>query len=533
MRQAAQRRLSGLATIGILGLVLGACSAPTHHAALHRRGTLRLSLIGAPATIDPLQVQDASGTQIDELVYDGLVRVSPGLLPQSDLAKTWHISRDGRTYTFQLNPRAKWQDGQPVTPQDVVFSFAAYRNPADKSPAASLLGDVQSVAAIGKDAVRVRLEKPDAPFLLQVATLPILPSHLLSRYTPGKALLSAVAPGDRTIGTGPFKITSATASRYTFTANKRYFLGAPHLRGLTLTVQQSPDSALMLLRRGKLDFAGVPLVDAAAVRTWPAVRLVRSFQLAFAGIVWNVSQPPFNSPAMRRALYFAVNRSQIVSGPLYGYGAVANGPIPPVSWADDKSLAPRAYLPQRALQLLAAAGWHETGNVLRDASGAPLRLDILAPSGAPLRTAALGLVARDLSAVGIEVTVHYEPFAQYTQDYISGNFQAAFAVRGLSADPDVSAYFGSPAVSNAGLNTGGYKDAQVDSDLQKEMSLVDRGQRLTALTGVQSAMQVDPPELFLYFPQSVDALSSRFAGFTPNPATTFYAPQNWSDRPLH
>lgn len=533
MGRITRHRMKAALASGLLASVVGGCSSAPPHAAAQRGGTLRLALPGTPASIDPLQVQDASGTAVDELIYDGLVRVSPGLRPVPDLARSWHVSSDGRTYTFHLDPRAHWPDGQRVSPKDVAFSFSAYRNPADKSPASALLAEVTSVVSVGKDAVRVTLQRPYAPFLLQAAALPILPSHLLAHYRPGQQLLSAPALGTRAVGSGPFELQSQTGGQYVLTANRRYFGGAPHLSRVVLTAAASPNAALMLLRQGKLDFAETPPVDAHAVSTWPGVRIARVDQLAFAGIVWNVRLAPFSDVALRRALYFAVDRKQIVDGPFYGYAHIANGPLPPASWAYDSQLSARDYLPKTALSLLAAAGYAPRGGLLRDARGAALKLQILAPQGAPDRTAALGLVVRDLSAIGVEATVLYEPFTKYVQDYVAGNFQAAFAVRGLSADPDIAAYFGSEAVSTAGFNPGGYQDSAVDSALLRERSAVQQRERAAALRDAQAAMQVDPPELFLYFPQSAYAIARRFAGFTPDPAVLFYSPQNWALRSSH
>ncbi len=519
-----RRPLQLIVAAGMIGALLGGCGAPAKKAAPAKAPALRIALVGAPATIDPLRLQDASGTAVDELIYDGLVRVSPNLQPQADLAQSWRVSGGGRTYTFRLNPHARWQDGKPVTPQDVVFSFGAYRSPANGSLAAGLLADVASVRADGKHAVRIALLRPDASFLLDACTLPILPRHLLSQYAFGKALLAAPALGPGAIGTGPFRLASVAPGQYVLTRNRRYFLGAPRIEKITISIEPTAAAALTLVRAGKMDFAQVPPVDAQAVSTWPRVQLVKTFQLAFAGIVWNLQQAPWNDPRLRRALYFAINRSEIVSGPLYGYAQVANGPLPPVSPAYDKTLAARGFEPQRALSLLAAAGWHRSGSVLRNARGKPLSLEILASSGAPDRTAVLGLVARDLSAIGIAVGVRYEPFAVYTREFAGGNFQAAFAARGLSADPNLSAYFipGSPE------NAGAYSDAAVTADLQAELSAANAAQRIAALHGVQSAMQVDPPELFLYFPQSIYAISSRFGGFHPNSASVFYGAQNWT-----
>ncbi|EQD77806.1 ABC transporter, substrate-binding protein, partial [mine drainage metagenome] len=102
------RSLPPLLAAGLSLCLAGCGAAPPKPAA---GGTIRVALIGAPGSIDPLKAASTSATEVDDLIYDGLVRVSPALKAQPDLATRWRISKDGRTYTFQLNPKARWQDG--------------------------------------------------------------------------------------------------------------------------------------------------------------------------------------------------------------------------------------------------------------------------------------------------------------------------------------------------------------------------------------------------------------------------------------
>lgn len=522
--------IAALSAALALAASLGGCSSrPTASPSPAPLGSLTLALVGRPASIDPLTVSDATGFALDGLIYDGLVRVAPNLEPRPDLASSWRVSADGRTYTFHLDPHARWQNGAQVTSQDVAFSLRAYRDPANGSEMAPQLTVVRSVRALGPSTVQVELVRPYAPFLVQVASLPILPEHLLASAGSGPKSI-AQALNSHPVGSGPFRLVRLIASGALLVRNPHYFLGAPKLKELHLVFSPTATAALHELRQGKVDYAPVPDLDAAAVSTWPAVHLQHAVALQFASIVWNMDLPPFSSPALRRALYFAIDRGKIIKAAVGGYGSLSQGPIPPSSWAFDASLSQRPYEPKKALAILASLGWHQVHGILRGPKGEPLRLTILTTGGSPSRSVALGLVVRDLTAIGVQVTVRSEDFTHYLDDFIAGEFQAAFVERGLTADPDVTAYFGSPRINSSGENAGLYHDAAVDRALVAERTAVDQSARRTAILQLQQAMAVDPPGLFLYFPDDVVALSGRFGGFEIDPSGAFWDAQDWHSK---
>ncbi len=514
-----------LALLATLSLAAGCGSQPTVKP--RPLGSLTLALVGRPATIDPLRLADASGVALDSLIYDGLVRIGPNLEPRPDLASRWRISDHGRLYTFHLNPKARWQDGEALTSQDVAYSLRAYRNPANGSALAQELAVVKAVRTFGSRTVQVQLVRAYAPFLAQIGALPILPAHLLAAAGSGKALLGQPDLTSRPVGSGPFRMLHLSASGALLVRNPHYFLGAPRLAQLHVTFSPSATQALEALRQGKVDYAPVPDLDAQAVSTWPHIRVRHVVGLQFASLVWNVDLPPFSNPALRRALYFAVDREKIIETALGGYGSLSDGPVPPSSWAYDPKLGHRPYDPSRALSILASLGWHQVRGVLRGPKAEPLRLTILTTGGVPSRTMALGLLVRNLEAIGVQVTVRSEAFPRFLDDYIAGAFQAAFVERGLSADPDVTAYFGSPRINASGENAGVYRSAAVDQALVAERAAVDQSARRTAVWRMQQAMASDPPALFLYFPYAVVAISRHFGNFALDPSGQFWNAQDW------
>ena len=493
---------------------------------------LTLALVGQPASLDPLQVSDASGFAIDSLVYDGLVRIAPDLRVYPDLARSWKISPGGQVYTFHLNPKARFQDGAKLTAADVVFSLAAYRDPRNGSALAQELAIVRSAEALSPSTVRIDLTRAYAPFLVQVASLPILPKHLLAAAGSGSRFLGQRDLSVLPVGSGPFRIVRISASSALLRRNPHYFLGRPKVQELRILFAASATVALNDLRHGRVDYAPVPALDVHAVSTWPHVRMQHAVALQFASIVWNTDVLPFANPVLRRALYFAVDRQKIVAAALGGNGVISDGPVPPSSWAYDKSLGNTPFDPSRALSILKSLGWRQVRGVLENAKGQPLRLTILATGGSASRTVALGLVVRDLTTLGVRVSVHREAFAQYLENFITGNFQAVFVERGLTADPDVTAYFGSPRINSSGQNAGIYRNPAVDQALVAERQTTNQSARRTAIRRMEQAMEVDPPALFLYFPYDVAALSSRFGQFAIDPVGTFWNPQNWQgERP--
>lgn len=525
-------RAAALLTLFVSAVAVAGCGGgPRSRPAAPPSERLTLGLVGFPGSIDPLTADTPSAADIDSLVYDGLVRESPQQTALPDLASSWRVAPDGLHWTFRLR-KARWQDGTAVTAQDVAFSLRAYMNRANGSAAAGLLRDVAAVDTSGERTLRITLKRPDAAFLLNAGTLPVLPAHLLDGLKPGRELLSSPYLGSRIVGTGPFVLRAAHAGQYTFTANPRYFLGRPRLAGLSLRVYTTAAAALSDLQKGKIDYSPVPGPDAAAVRTWRGVRVVSVPLPDYLMVGWNLLDGEFSSPALRRALVYAVNRTAIVQNVLGGAGVVARGMLPTTSWAFDRGLRTVPYDPSQARTLLEAAGYRASaGPYLVGPSGKPLVFTILVNTESSARLATARMVAADLRAVGVDASVRPEAFAQYANDLVTGNFSAAILERGIGPDPDQSAYYLSAQRAAAPTaNFTAYGDHTVDTAILAELTATDQSTRFSAFQTAQQAMALDPPGIFLYYPLAVSALSSRFGGFTPNGQASLFASYLWFKR---
>lgn len=526
--------MATLAALGVTGC--GATAAPS------TGGTFR-TVLYAPDTINPLVTQTAYGAAVADLMFDSLVTVRPNLTFAPDLAERWQGSQEGKVWTFWLNPKARWWDGRPVTAQDVVFTYRLESNPASGYP--WWLNDretIASVQALGPHEVRFTLIHPDGAFLANFAAQNtgnwILPQFLLGRLPVNQVAKSPYLNNPRDmVGTGPFEpIAYQPNQSITFRANPRYFLGAPRVARLTVTFVAASTTVTAGILRQAYDL--VPEVPQGAERALlrdPAVtrayRLARGLRLSYRYLAFNFrTVPALRSRPLRWALIQATDRSQIVAGILDGDAVVANGPVPPISWAYDPHIAGAwPYSPSAARQDLSRAGyhWNAAGKAVGP-NGQPLALSLTVEGNeATLRDIAAAVQA-EWGAIGVQVTVEVLPPPAFVHALESGQFQVALVGWGLTADPDQAALFASNQVPPAGENFGGYDSPTVDRLLAEEEASDSSAYRRTVFWAMQEAMVQDPPGVFLYFPDGYYAVARRVRGYVFDPAMPFYQPQRWA-----
>ena len=414
----------------------------------------RDGVVGRPSSITPLTARTRADRDLVALVFRGLVRLGPGQTLSGDLADSWTVGGGGKTYTFTIRPDATWQDGIPVTAEDVVFTVGMLKDPDYTGPEGASWSDVKAEAVDGRT-VQFTLGKPIAGFL-QLATQPLLPAHLL-RDTSVKDLADSAYARDP-VGDGPYRIVerdfdrailepvddyaappdpSAAATAVpstgasapaspgesapaapsatvvpTATADIPVDLAAPGLARIELRFYDDETALEAAFRAGDLDAAsGVDPTTGMDLASIPGARLVKYPSAIFTSVTFNLrpDHPKFGDRRFRRAVVQAIDREAIVRDLLGGGGAIAETPIPPASWAFSAA-ASRAlpYDVTRAASELTKAGWKKTAKGwIAPKATKPFALEILALDKAtnPLAFAIATRVAKDLTAFGFRTTV--------------------------------------------------------------------------------------------------------------------------------
>lgn len=540
----------------LAALLSAPLAAPRRGAAQSSDGTLTIAEPGAPDTLNPLLTRTAAGTDAAAPVFDALVRLDATGAFRPDLAVRWRRSVDARTWTFTLDPRARWHDGDKVTAADVAFTIGLVRDA--RFGAASTLGfdRIQAVASGDAQQVTITLRAAYAPFLATVGVTPILPRHVLGAIAPAK--LRDYAPFNRRpIGSGPYTVAGVTdGGRVIEEANADYFGGAPSVGRLVFAPVVPPVVPLVVPSIPPVP-GGSRGAALAAARRDPALLLPSSLGLTpndvagfgsagsagndnilySAGFAWThldlIERGALADPAVRRALALATPRGELVARVLRGHGHVSDGDQAPGTAAYDPTLHNSyRYDPRAARALLRKAGYAplKGGLMARTGDKAPLTITLWGDASCVDCAATLALVARGWRAAGVASDVRLVPtpalFGPRGLLYNPGRFDGP----GLDAvlyswingpDPDDSAYwtrgaFVTPAHPLGG-NFTGYANPLLDSLATRAIVTPNGPGRYALYRHIQRILVDDEPDVFLYWADNVSVVPRRLRGYSPTP----------------
>lgn len=437
------RRLIGF----ILALALVSCLQPRASQMPGSASQIILSGLAEPNSFNPPLMQE--GSEILIYLYEGLVRENDRGEIEPALAESWEISSDRRQIFFTLRKGLKWSDGEPLTADDVVFTYdEIYKNPAIPSPAKDLLriGKSREFPTARKlDDWRVEfiLPEPFSPFL-RITKMVILPAHALRYYIREKddsgrhLFLSAwgtdTAP-KQIVSNGPYRLESyIPGERITFKKNPYYWRkddrgrSQPYIDRIVQITVDNDGAALIQFRSGVLDFMYVNPDYFALLKKeekrgkftiynggMQAHTTVLTFNLNQGRrngrpLVDPIKSRWFNTVAFRQAVAYSIDRQRLLNILFRGLGTLPNSQIAEVS---PYYLSPEAGLPvyeyniHKAKHLLARAGfrYNEKGQLLDRANNRVRFTLTYAVADRTSQNMAL-LIQEDLSRIGMQVDLH-------------------------------------------------------------------------------------------------------------------------------
>lgn len=498
-----RRQLLRAAGVGALA-TLPACS-PDEPPSQGRTLRMAGNTFGFPS---PFAYIGGRGYEQMSFIYDTLLWTdgSGQLLPW--LARRWQRSRDGRTYRFELRDGVAWHDGQPLTADDVAFTFAYFqRQPLGPLLIAQPDGVVDARVA-GERLVDIRLRRAAVTFPEQVAAaVPIIPRHVWADIDD--------APGaqerDVLVGTGPYRLESFSRAEgsLAFAANEDHFLGPPHVGRLELV---PVDDQLAALRAGRLDVAETPVQGVrpetlAPLRDDDRLGIIQHTGSFTLPLIFNAGRGgALADPAFRRACAHAIDRPGLVEQVLGGNGEPGNpGFLPPAhpfhAGATDYPADVEA-----AAALLDEAGYAQPagGGTRRGADGQPLRFEIVT-GNAPVPTA-LPMLIEALDRLGVELEPTSVDLPTLFGRLGDGDVDLALSLypgpggTGPHADPDVLRTFYSSRMQDRIQGALGWADAEFDRLAAQQLVTADEPARRQLLTRLQRLVARDVPALPLYYP---------------------------------
>lgn len=484
-----------------------------------RGGSLTEGIIGTPRFINPVLAISDADRDMTNLVYSGLLRPDNkgNLIP--DLAEKFEVSDNGLSYTFTLKPDLVWQDGKPITVDDIIFTIQQAKDPSVKSPRRASWEGV-GVEKIDDRSVLFSLEKPYVPFL-ENTTIGTLPKHIWKEATAEQMSFSEfnISP----IGSGPYKIkkinknSSGIATSYELISNNEFALGKPHIKNLILRFYPSEKDMVNAYIKGNIE-----AVSAIAPQTAEKIKKgntnLKTLSLPRVfGVFFNQNNTAiFSQKEVRETLNLAVDKQRIIDEVFRGFGAKIDYPIPAGTFGALPS-EEDSFSPEKARTLLLKNGW--TFNEKEKIWEKKIKRDVLrlefslSTSDAPDLKQTAELLKSMWEEIGAAVKIKIFEIGDLNQNIIRPRkYDALLFGEVVGRDPDPFAFWHSSQRNDPGLNIALYTNIKVDKLLEQARTISDDNERRKKYEEFQKEVVKDMPAVFLFSPKFIYLLPNHVKG---------------------
>ena len=528
-------------------------------------GRLTLVTSGALRTFNPVL---ADSDEVTRLIFSPLVELDMAtetLKPA--LAESWTNEPDGRTWTFKLRPGVYWSDGEPLTADDVVFTWNQMIYNPQLNPAIYDIfvidGKKFSVTKVDDLTVKVVTPEVFAPFLEFFGTMPILPAHAVSaalQAGPLSTVYGMGTPPGRIVGSGPFRVKQTQDNVVLLERNPEYWKvdrkgqRLPYFNEVLIAFTPTGVPAQMFLQ-GKGDIYDRGVADEyqqfKQAQTNGQFRLVEPGTGLERDFLWfnqntgtNAAGAPlvpprllkwFRNEKFRQAVSCAVDRQRIAQQVYGGHAAPVYNMISVEGskWANT-NVPQFIYDPARARSLLAEIGLQDRkgDGILEDAEGQPVEFSIESNSENQSRAACARFVAEDLKKVGLKVTAKLESFRPLLQRIDTGDYECMLmGLGGASEDPaaqmgllksDEPLHQWFPREKAPSTDW----EARLDTLMDAQMRTVDFAERKKLFNEVQAILAEQVPMIGTVAVSSFAAVRPDIANLRPSPNTPYHVTWN-------
>ena len=468
--------------------------------------TLVMLIESSPTNLDPRIGVDAQSERIDNLIFDDLLSRGDNLDVAPGLAERWEIP-NSLTYIFHLHHGVKFHDGRLLTSRDVKWTFDSLLTGKIRSAKTSSYRFIDRIEAPDDYTVIFHMKEPDAALLWNVSdgAIGVVP------YNGGSEV--AAHP----IGSGPFKfITAETDKEVILERNDDYWGDKPKLARVRFAIVPDTTTEALELRKGTGDLSINSLTPDTVLtlerEPFLAVEHAPGTEIQYLG--FNLRDPILKDARVRQAIAYALDRGPMIQYLLEGWAQPARSVLPPQSWAFNGNVPSYRHDPDRARNLLDAAGYPATNGV---------RFHITMKTSTVESTRLMvAVIQQQLREVGIVLDIRsFEP-ATFLADVTRGAFQL-YGLRwvGGNQDPDIFYVFHSSRFPPNGANRGRYFNPKVDALIDQARREVDPKIRKTIYAQVQSILADELPYIDLWYLDNVLVHNKRVRNLQLNPAGNY------------
>ncbi len=528
MKQLRWQILVVVVALGIVAVLLFSQQTPSITGPIlpqpEQGGVYTEGLVGALGRLNPLlDWNNSADRDVDRLVFSGLVKFDERGLPRADLAAAWGVAQDGTEYNFSIRPNAVWQDGEPVTSDDVIFTIDRMKSAGSLYPqdVKDMWGKIE-VTKLNDKTLKFKLTEPWVPFMDYLA-FGVLPKHLLESVPPDQ--MEKADFNLKPVGSGPYKfdhllVEGGKITGVVLTISTNYYGKAPFIEQVVFRYFPTSAEALDAYQQG--DVLAVSqitsdVLGAALEEQKLSLYTSRMPQMSFVMLNLNNTEVPFLQNAkVRRALMLALNRPYMINTFLQGQAIVEDSPILPNSWAYYDGTEHFQYDPETAVTLLKGEGFvlpASGGDVRADKDNVSLSFTLLHPDD-QTHTKIAETIRDEWAAIGVHVDLQAMPYDKLVLDSLtSRKYQAALVDLNLSHTPDPDPYpFWHQAEAAGGQNYSQWDNRAASEYLEQARVTADYELRAKLYRNFQVIFAKELPALPLFVPVYSYGVDSQVQG---------------------
>lgn len=500
--------------------------------AKNRKDTLIVGIVAPNGVFNPLFEESAYDADINDAMWAPLLEVGYDGLMVSGIAEMPEVSEDGKKYTFTLKEGVKWQDGTPITSEDIEFTFKVLmdktytgrfeRENLDvvgwKDYRDGVTDYIAGFEIIDYRTFSITLNSANGKNIYYFNVKPLAKHIYGVDYVQGNA--KDLEKYHRTpFGNGAYKFVSyKDGEEVVLVANENYYKGKPKIENLIFRVVNETNQ-LLLLQNGDIDVIrqGMSVTDEnlQLLEQLGFANAIITENLGYGYIAINHKEEILQDVNVRKALAYGLDRQSVVEAAFGGQANVINIPQSTVSWAypDDEDFVKYPYDPEKAKQLLEEAGWKVGSDGIREKDGVKLSLKFLASSPNSVNDALVPIMIQNYKDIGIEVKAEQMEFRTLIEKQTEAkegkfSYHLAFLAWALTPDPDSSSVFGTDGSSNKTL----YSNPVVDELLKNALNEMDQDKRRELYNELYKELSDDLPYIFLYQRKNMDVYLARVKG---------------------
>lgn len=489
-----------------------------------------------PAKLTPVLGEDTYGRRVQDQVCEALATLNPETQElEGMLAEAWQYDTEGNWLRVKIRERARYSDGEPVTAEDVRWTLDDYINNPELETESlrSIMTQIESVEVITDRVVEFKFTEPDAYNQQAALGFYILPKHFYTRFTPTQINQATAL----TVGSGPYKFENldpnnqwTPGQEIELVRNEQYWGPKPTLEKLRFDTIQEDVSRLTSFTNGEADMinpSSPQFVQKTEEPGWEerahSLQWV-NMRSGYSFIGWqcgprNGKLTPFHDRRVRLAMTLNLDRERMIRDIYMGIGEVAVGPNNPPSPAANPDIDPWPYDPERAVELLAEAGWKDRdGNgILENEDGIEFEFEFTRATGGQSIERIEKYIVDRCAAIGIRCTPRPVDWALYDQILKNRDFDAiTLGWSATAPESDPKQIWHTDSIQNQGHNFIQW-DAGQDQYIDKIKTTLDFEERMELFHQFNALVHEEQPYTFFRVAPWLRFISKDFKNVHPYP----------------